>query len=85
MTEKEKRELSKMLSMIQGAPCALCSLPASQVNTFLPLNSKDYGAPAGKQRIITYGLCAACSLKPGASDQAEQQIKQDASKQARCL
>lgn len=43
-------------------PCAVCGEPSTVQAVFIPDESKQlaYGAPAGKTRVLFYGLCDRC-------------------------
>ena len=43
-------------------PCAVCGQPSTVLGCFIPGESEQmqYGAPAGKTRVLFYGLCDRC-------------------------
>ncbi len=51
--------------------CYLCGGPTDLVGLFFPDNPQLYGAPAGKVRLIIYGLCQTCQETPGAAEAVE--------------
>ena len=77
MTDKQKQLLGDAVLHpakygIRG--CALCyRLPIQFTALFVPTESfgKRIGQPAGKQRLVVYGLCAACSELPNLTDRVE--------------
>src|SRR4029453_14304728 len=44
----------------QFQDCILCKRKACGFGVFVPDDSQLYGAPAGKSRLIGYGLCKRC-------------------------
>lgn len=46
-------------------PCAVCGAPSTVRCCFIPDESEQlaYGAPAGKTRVLFYGLCGQCMAK----------------------
>ena len=54
--------------------CLLCSAPSELGALFLPNDAQLWGAPAGKHRMVGYGLCGACYDRPDLTDVVEARI-----------
>ncbi len=52
-----------MKTEIPHWPCAICGQPSTVLGCFIPGESEQmqYGAPAGKTRVLFYGLCDLCA------------------------
>lgn len=51
------------------APLGVC--PLDLLGVFVPTNPQAWGAPAGKQRLLFYGVCHQCRQHPGFHAEAE--------------
>lgn len=65
------REEAEAAVRVAGRKCYLCGKPADLVGLFFPDNPQLYGAPAGKVRILLYGLCQTCQETPGTAEAVE--------------
>lgn len=65
------REEAEGLVRTAARTCYLCGGPTDLVGLFLPDDPQLYGAPAGKARLIIYGLCKTCQETPGAAEAVE--------------
>ena len=54
--------------------CALCDGPPAWTGVFFPIDSKEFGAPEGKQRTFVYNLCARCKADKHAPTYVEKKI-----------
>lgn len=54
--------------------CILCKAPSALVGLLFPHDSRLWGAPAGKDRVIGYGVCSACYARPDMTDAVEERI-----------
>ena len=56
--------------------CCLCNSPLGNcpldcLGVFVPDNPERWGAPAGKRRLLFYGVCHRCSQRPGFKAEAQ--------------
>ncbi len=65
------REEAEAAVRVAGRKCYLCGKPADLVGIFFPDNPQQYGAPAGKARLVIYGLCQTCQETPGTAEAVE--------------
>lgn len=56
------------------ALCLLCDGRSSVLAVFLPADSALWGAPAGRDRTVLYGLCPRCYARPDVLETAEERI-----------
>lgn len=72
------REESEAQVATASRECFLCGKkPADLVGLFLPYNvqqAQRYGAPAGKYRIVVYGLCETCQSGQGTVEAVEAKL-----------
>ncbi len=54
--------------------CLLCKAPSALLGVFLPGDSQLWGAPAGRERMVGYGLCSPCHDRPDVVELVEQRI-----------
>lgn len=54
--------------------CLLCDGRSSVLAVFLPADPALWGAPAGRDRTVLYGLCPMCHARPDALEAAEERI-----------
>ena len=71
------REEAEAFVRPAAAECTLCGRPPAYVGLFFPDDPQKYGAPAGKTRVVVYGLCETCNSRPGVADEAEAKILRD--------
>ena len=55
-------------------PCLLCGNKSSMTGVFIPADSRLWGAPAGRDRMVLYALCDGCFTRPDQTDACEQRI-----------
>lgn len=65
------REDAEGLVRTAARSCYLCGGPTDLVGLFFPDDPQRYGAPAGKARLIIYGLCQTCRDAPGQMEAVE--------------
>lgn len=56
--------------------CLLCDERSSVLAVFLPADPALWGAPAGRERTVLYGLCPRCYARPDVLEAAEERIFQ---------
>jgi len=54
--------------------CLLCSNRSRILGLFVPSSSQLYGAAAGHDRSIAYGLCSSCYARPDVVEVVEERI-----------
>lgn len=54
--------------------CLLCSRKSAVLGLFIPGDSRLWGAAAGTDRSIVYGLCRACYDRPDVVEVVEERI-----------
>lgn len=59
--DRDERAIRTGLAFAAARGCIICRGPAQLAGMFQPTDSRAWGAKPGKQRIIFYGLCDACS------------------------
>lgn len=57
--------------------CVLCKNPAHLLGVYKPGDPKTVQAPAGKTRLIIYGLCEGCAQQPDSAVRVEEKILSD--------
>ena len=58
----------------KGDRCLVCGAKPYVIGVFIPDNPVEWGATAGKTRLVRYCLCAKCQRKPDIQDRAEKII-----------
>ena len=54
--------------------CLLCRAPSTVLGVFVPGTPQSWGAPAGKDRLVCYGLCSPCFAREDVLDVVEGMI-----------
>lgn len=75
-SHRDLARIAKSLASGRLSHCLLCGGPAVFRVVWTPTAScsKALGAPAGKDRVVAYGLCESCQGRPDATDRAEELI-----------
>ncbi len=68
------RQKQIIAALTRAGTCVLCGAPARSRCIFAPDDSREYGAPKGKTRVIVYGLCAVCK-RPSFTVAVEAKLK----------